>query len=483
MKRTMFALAILILVVALGLTAWSLAPVQAEPTAMDLEWIGEVTGYRAAMEPLSKDCILDEGYQVYLCEMPRETVAVASDPEVRAQALALAQAGEALFIPDSAAKVIMVFDSTTGDLIDPSFLWLDDEATGTVIQAISGPNGQILVSDQTRHVVHQYDPNGSYLGVFAPAGGANTAVMESIRGIALRPNGNLLVTVGAGFNADAIAEFDTHGNFVGNFVLNGLGGLNSPFDVYQRGDVDWLVSSTDSDNVLRYALDTGAFVGELASIDRFPQQIREAANGNGNVLVANFSGDQRGIVELTAAGALVGVSDPEELTSYRGVYELPNSNLLVSTSTGVHEITRAGTLLETKYQGSARFIEPVTLPPLVLRKTVGLNPEVCAATDRITVEPDTSVTYCYEVMNIGEVTLSLHDLEDSALGVLLDSYAFDLEPWASTFVTQTVVITETTVNTATWTAYNPGPIDQVEATDTATVNVGYRTLLPLIRRQ
>jgi hypothetical protein len=35
--------------------------------------------------------------------------------------------------------------------------------------------------------------------------------MQNIRGIALRPNGNLLVSVGAGANANSIAEFDTSG--------------------------------------------------------------------------------------------------------------------------------------------------------------------------------------------------------------------------------------------------------------------------------
>ena len=469
MKRTMFALAILILVVALGLTARSLAPVQAEPTVIDLEWISEATGYLATLEPFSDDCFLDEGYQVYLCEAPREPVALAADPEARAQAVALAQAGQALLIPDSAAMVIMVFDATTGDLIDPSFIILDDDATGTVIHAISGPDGQILVSDQTRNVVHQYAANGSYLGVFAPAGGANSAIMQNIRGMALRPNGNLLVTVGAGFNADAIAEFDTDGNFLGNFVLNALGGLASPFDVYRRVDTDWLVSSINSNQILRYALETGAFIDELASIISFPQQILEAANGN--VLVANFSGTQTGIVELSSTGALVGVYDPPGVSSYRGIYELPNGNLLVSTTGGVHEITRNGALVETKYEGSTRFIEPVTLPPLLLRKTVGLDPAMCATTDEIAVGPYTAVTYCFEVRNTGEVTLGLHDLVDSQIGVLFEGLPVSLMPNASVFITHTALITETTVNTATWTAYNPGPTDLVEATDSATVTV------------
>ena len=61
---------------------------------------------------------------------------------------------------------------------------------------------------------------------------------------------------------------------------------------------------------------------------------------------------------LTAAGALVGVYNPATLTGYRGVYELPNGNILTTTATGVHEINRSGNLVETKISGvSARYIE------------------------------------------------------------------------------------------------------------------------------
>ena len=50
-----------------------------------------------------------------------------------------------------------------------------------------------------------------------------------------------------------------------------------------------------------------------------------------------------------------------------------------------------------------------------MTKTVGLDPSVCAATDEITVTKGTKVTYCYQVENTGNITLTLHDLTDSAL--------------------------------------------------------------------
>jgi hypothetical protein len=455
-------------VLLLGLSLWAAVGVQAEPAA-DLERISEETGFIAARSPLSPDCFFDQDYAVYLCEAPTPAERAQPDPAARAEAMALLTNGGALFIPNSTDKQLMAFDPATGDLVDPVFIQLDDAATGTAIHAILGPNGTILISDQTRNVVHEYTFNGDYLGVFAPAGGANTAIMQNIRGIALRPNGNLLVSVGAGANANAIAEFDTSGNYVGNFVANGSGGLDSPYDVYERPSVDWLVSSINSNQILRYGWANGDPLGQFAPISSFPQQILEIANGN--ILVGNFSGTQ-GVYEFTAAGSLVGVYDPAGVSGYRGVYELSNGNLLTSTSGGVYEINRTGNLVATKHTGQSRFIEFVSLPGSIqLNKTVGLDSSICADTNEISVAPDTAVTYCFEVSNNTAITLTQHDLIDSHLGVILDDFGFTLTPGASIVLTQTAVITQTTTNTATWTAFGPDPADVFEASDTATATV------------
>lgn len=260
-----------------------------------------------------------------------------------------------LLIPESTNDRVMSFDPTTGNLLDADFIPADPTHLALPVNAILSSGGNtILVSDQVNDVVQEYAMNGTYLGVFAPAGGVNTAILNNIRGIALRANDNLLVTVGEGGNVDAVAEFDTAGNYLGNFVTAAAGGLNSPFDVFLTTDA--LVSGTTSDAIHRYNITTGAYIANLAAIDSFPEQIALASNGN--LLIANYSGTQEGIVEITAAGALVGVYNPATLTGYRGVYELPNGNLLTTTATGVHEINRAGNLVETKISGvSARYIE------------------------------------------------------------------------------------------------------------------------------
>lgn len=127
---------------------------------------------------------------------------------------------------------------------------------------------------------------------------------------------------------------------------------------------------------------------------------------------------------------------------------------------------------------SATDVATVTVagppPPtstLALTKTVGTDLSTCADTAEIAVDAGTEVLYCYEVTNNGTISLTLHDLEDDQLGPILTAFPLDLAPGASTVVTQSAVISETTANTATWTAYNEGPTDMVSATDSANVTV------------
>jgi hypothetical protein len=109
-------------------------------------------------------------------------------------------------------------------------------------------------------------------------------------------------------------------------------------------------------------------------------------------------------------------------------------------------------------------------PSITLDKTVGTDSS-CATTDTITVTVGTDVTYCYTVTNTGNVTLDLHDLDDSELGSLLSGFAYDLNPGESVSITETVTIMASVTNTATWTASSSSLTGvSAEASDTATVN-------------
>lgn len=132
---------------------------------------------------------------------------------------------------------------------------------------------------------------------------------------------------------------------------------------------------------------------------------------------------------------------------------------------------------DTSVQLAGLAVDDVTVqaclpePAVALEKTVGTDANTCAAGDSIDVPSGTHVTYCYQVTNTGGFSLGRHTVVDSQLGTLLNDFPYTLAPGASAFFTETVAIDSTTINSATWTAYNSGPVDLVSATDTATVTV------------
>ncbi|MEW5987831.1 MAG: hypothetical protein AB1791_14450, partial [Chloroflexota bacterium] len=371
-----------------------------------------------------------------------------------------------LLIPDAANDRVMAFDAETGDLLDENLIPPDATHLATPRNALVNAAGdRLYVSDVVNDVVQAYDLDGNYVGVFAPAGGPDPTILDNVQGIAWRPNGNLLATVNLGANRDSVAEFDAAGVYLGNFIAQSAGGLNDPADVFLRA-ADWLVSGTASDAVHRYDL-SGGYLSNLVSVNSFPQQITEAANGN--VLVANFSGTEEGILEYTAEGVLVGRYDPGTLTSYRGVYELPNGNILATTNTGVHEIDRSGNLVDSKILGpTGQFIEFVPVS-MSLVKTVGLDPHSCASTAVITADIGNPVTYCYRMENTGSTVFDGHNLADSRLGTILSDYTYSLSPGASFFVTRTAVFTGSVINQATWSTSRT--ITSTQAVDAAAVIV------------
>jgi hypothetical protein len=113
----------------------------------------------------------------------------------------------------------------------------------------------------------------------------------------------------------------------------------------------------------------------------------------------------------------------------------------------------------------------IVAPAIELAKTVGTDPNVCSVTDSLEVPIGAQVTYCYEVTNIGDTLLPVHDLFDSELGELFTGFAFDLPPGASHHVTELAVVTADTTNTATWTAWLEVEGAYIVANDTATVTV------------
>lgn len=285
--------------------------------------------------------------------------------------------GGLLLIPDSTTDYIMAFDPVTGDLIDQDFIVCNHQAHPTstsmtpVCAIFNYEQDAILVSDQVQDAVFKYDTDGNYLGLFAPAEGYDTAVLDNVRGIALDPAGHLLVTVGGGGNNDAIVRFDRQGSYDGLLVAAGAGGLDSPFDIILWDPEDeYLVGGFTSDALHRYDLQ-GNPTGTLATIGYAIEQINFASNGN--ILAAVFSGDGAGVQEFDPQGNLIGIYHGGQ-SGFRGCYELPSGNILATTGLGVFEISRDNTLVDTKIDGaSARFIELVVPSGFLPPENVGIQ--------------------------------------------------------------------------------------------------------------
>ena len=112
---------------------------------------------------------------------------------------------------------------------------------------------------------------------------------------------------------------------------------------------------------------------------------------------------------------------------------------------------------------------------VILVKTVGLMPILnqldCPSTEFVYAQAGTRVYYCYRIANTGAITLTRHNLVDNLLGIILENYSFSLPVGASALLTQTAVISATSINIADWTATDDSGSVSSMATDRAGVFV------------
>lgn len=246
-----------------------------------------------------------------------------------------------LMIPDWTYDRVYAFDYITGDLVDTAFIHSNYPNLQSPKHALQRTRTRILVSDQVADAVQEYDTNGLFVRTFTQGN-----VLDNIRGIAFRPNNNLLVTVASGTNQNTIQQFDTAGVSLGAFINTNL---NSPFAIlYRAGDI-LVTNSSGSEDVNKFNF-SGTFIssfiyGQL----NFPQQIIELPNGI--LALCEFSNPGSGVKIYDSTGTLL--STLSGVTGNRGVYRLPNGNYLTTNSTGVHEIDdTTGALVQTKATGS-----------------------------------------------------------------------------------------------------------------------------------
>jgi hypothetical protein len=105
-----------------------------------------------------------------------------------------------------------------------------------------------------------------------------------------------------------------------------------------------------------------------------------------------------------------------------------------------------------------------------LTGTTDLSSEQCGPDENFAVPPGTDILFCYLAANIGTITLTRHDLADSAATIFTD-YPFVLDPGFGAWITQIRRAGATTTNNAQWTAYNPGPVDVASDFDSSIITV------------
>ena len=136
------------------------------------------------------------------------------------------------FLAERPQRIAVRAPSDDGDPVDLDFVPPDPVHLPAPVTAILAADGaSILVADGVANVIQRYGFDGGFLGTFAPAGGANVAILQEPAGMTLAPNGDLLVAVRSGPNAHTIARFDRSGAYLGNFVATSAGGLMKPIDV------------------------------------------------------------------------------------------------------------------------------------------------------------------------------------------------------------------------------------------------------------
>lgn len=226
---------------------------------------------------------------------------------------------------------------------------------------------------------------------------------------------------------------------------------------------------------LAFTYDIGATKADIGGLDVDPV--------TGILYGTNDDPDARGLVSLDMDGTVTVVApypggqndiDGLAIGNDGRAYLVPDrkgSIYIFDLVSGTYlpPIPNPWTTTTSEFSGAA-WIAALS-PSITLTKTAGLDPDVCALDSLLTILPGSDVTYCYMITNDGEIKLTRHDLDDSELGEILSEFEYDLLPGATVFLTETAVITQTTINTATWTAFNAGPTDIVTATAAATVTV------------
>jgi DNA-binding beta-propeller fold protein YncE len=184
---------------------------------------------------------------------------------------AAAQAGPILYVSDASSGSIKLYDGTTGAFISDQPLpalapfFIPGNPAGMAI----GPNGNLFVADNLNNAIYQFDSAGNFLGQFVPgcAGSPDCDTPDKAvlpNGIVFGPDGNLYVAASGNGGQSFINRYNgTTGAFIDRFVDVGFGpsfgGLNGPSGIAFGPDGNLYVSDLGGGEISRFDGTTGAY--------------------------------------------------------------------------------------------------------------------------------------------------------------------------------------------------------------------------------
>ncbi len=230
-------------------------------------------------------------------------------------------------------------------------------------------------------------------------------------------------------------------------------------------------------DIFTYSLRNNGFTTETASVSIRVRAVNDAPIALGDNLIVDRGGTTS-VLDGGAVSILVNDSDVDSGAFTLALVKEPKYGSLQLTPSGQFTYTHSGGSSPIDYftyklnDGiTESTVATVTIHvaqaiSFTLSKTVGIQgiqPQ-CTASGEIKVPVNTTVLYCYTIMNTGNLPLAKHTLVDSHLGKILNDEVIELTPGSlySKVVAQELTIN--TTNVATWTATMTGISFDADAT-------------------
>ncbi len=207
----------------------------------------------------------------------------------------------------------------------------DSDGTSDLVE-LSDAHHLWVTTGLANEVVRQF------LGSTGVLTDTSSSTVNEGQDLIVRSGGDILVTSAVD---DRVMRFDASGNFMGDFVTSGSGGLNYPTGLIMAPSGMLLVSSRDTHSVLSYNGTSGASMGAFvaAGLGGLVRPFGLTYGLNGNLFVTSDSNE---VMEYDGAtGAFVKVFIPASnnggLDQPRGLAFKPDGHLLVA-SYGTDEV-------------------------------------------------------------------------------------------------------------------------------------------------